>query len=121
MTISQLLLALAFGGFGNSFFRRVKSNLRMGAVAKRLFRGCTTTTKRHPFFNGERISIRVLEFNRSSNNVRAVLNRLDSYVSHDGCNLSEKYVSRPLHRNSVLLPGESYLKVRHGSLDWRSE
>ena len=54
----------------------------MSAIAKRLFRGCTTTTKRHPFFNGERISIRVLEFNRSSNNVRAVLNRLDSYVSH---------------------------------------
>ena len=33
----------------------------MGAVAKRLFRGCTATTKRHPFFNRECISVRVLQ------------------------------------------------------------
>ena len=97
MTISQEVDSwLAFGGFGNGLLRRLKPNLRMGAVAKRLFRGCTATTKRHPFFNGECISIRVDEFNRSLHNVRAVLNRFDSYVSHDGGNLIDYCALRPL-------------------------
>ena len=78
----------------------------MRAVAKRLFRGCTATTKRHPLFNGKRVSIRVDELDRSLHNVRAVLNRLDSYVSHDGCNLSEKYSRRPLYETS---PSELFL------------
>jgi len=51
MTISQgLIPGLAFCGFGNGLLRRLKPNLRVGAVAKRLFRGCTATTKRHSVF-----------------------------------------------------------------------
>jgi len=96
MTISQLLLALAFGGFGNCFFRRLKPDLRMRAVTKRLFCGCTATTKRHPPFHWKRVSIRVDELNRSLYNVRAVFNRLDSYVSHDGGNLIDYCALRPL-------------------------
>jgi len=96
MTISQLLLALAFGGFGNCFFRRLKPNLRMRAVAKRLGGGRAATTKRHPLLHRKRVSIRVDELNRSLYNVRAVFNRLDSYVSHDGGNLIDYCALRPL-------------------------
>ena len=97
MTISQLLLpGLAFGGFGNRLFRRLKPNLRMGAVAKRLFRGGTATAKCHPLLHRKRVSIRVDELDRSLHNVRAVLNRLDSYVRHDGGNLIDYCALRPL-------------------------
>src|SRR2546423_9026278 len=97
MTVRQgLTPGLAFGGFGNCLFRRLKPNLRMRAVAKRFFRGCTATTKSHAFFHWERVSVRIFQFNRSLHDVRAVLDRLDSYFSHDGGNLSEKCTFRPL-------------------------
>jgi hypothetical protein len=78
----------------------------MGAIAKRLGGGRAATTKRHPLLHWKCVSIRVDELNRSLHNVRAVLNRLDSYLSHDGCNLSEKYSRRPLYETS---PSELFL------------
>jgi len=68
----------------------------MRAVAKRLGGGRAATTKRHPLLHRKRVSIRVDELNRSLYNVRAVFNRLDSYVSHDGGNLIDYCALRPL-------------------------
>src|SRR5438132_8352975 len=104
-------VSLAFGRFWHGLFRRLKPDLRMCAIAKRLFRGRTAATKRHPFFNWKRVSLRVLQFNRSSNNVRAVLDRLDSYFSHDGSNLNEKCVSRPLPGRCATKRAQSPLLV----------
>jgi len=72
----------------------------MGAIAKGLGGGRAATTKRHSLLDWKCVSIHVDELDRSLHNVRAVLNRLDSYVSHDGCNLSEKYSRRPLYETS---------------------
>ena len=68
----------------------------MGAVAKRLGGGRAATTKRHAFLHRKRVSVRVDELNRSFHNVRAVLNRFDSYISHDGGNLIDYRALRPL-------------------------
>ena len=61
----------------------------MRPIAEGLFRGRTAATKRHPFFHWKRVSLRILQFNRSGHNVRAVLDRLDSYFSYDGSNVIE--------------------------------
>ena len=95
-------LSLAFGRFWHGFLGRLKPNLRMRPIAERLFRRRTAATKRHSCFHWKRVSIRVFQFNRSLHDVRAVLNRLDRYFSHDASNLNEKYVRRLLYRNCAV-------------------
>ena|SRR5438105_12659707 len=82
----------------------------MGAVAKRLGRGGAASTKRHAFFNRIRISGRIFQFNDAFDDVGAVLNDLNCYVSH-GANLSDKsrirQAQEPMARTEVVLRDET--------------
>ena len=68
----------------------------MGAVAKGLGGGRAATTKLHPLLCGIFVSVSVFQFYRAGDDERPVFPDLDSYFSHDGRNLKEECVSRPL-------------------------
>ena len=60
----------------------LKSDLRVCAVAKRFLGGRAAATKCHSFFGREFVSIRVDQFHFARNDVRAILDCFDFYVSH---------------------------------------